>query len=49
MKPHRIRMAHSLILHYGLHERLDVRVPRVLCVCCLCARACAAAACIAGT
>lgn len=23
MKPHRVRMAHSLVLHYGLHSKLD--------------------------
>lgn len=26
MKPHRIRMTHSLILHYGLHNMMDVRL-----------------------
>lgn len=25
MKPHRIRMAHNLILHYGLHNQMEVR------------------------
>ena len=24
MKPHRIRMAHNLILHYGLHDDMQV-------------------------
>ena len=23
MKPHRVRMANSLVLHYGLHSKLD--------------------------
>ena len=27
MKPHRIRMAHSLIVHYGLHRRMLVSRP----------------------
>ena len=26
MKPHRIRMAHNLILHYGLHNQMEVRI-----------------------
>lgn len=26
MKPHRIRMAHNLILHYGLHNMMDVSI-----------------------
>lgn len=26
MKPHRIRMAHNLILNYGLYKRMDVYV-----------------------
>jgi len=26
MKPHRIRMAHNLILHYGLHDDMEVRL-----------------------
>lgn len=25
MKPHRVRMAHSLILHYGLYSQMQVR------------------------
>lgn len=28
MKPHRVRMAHSLILHYGLYSKMDVYRPR---------------------
>ncbi|KAK9815117.1 hypothetical protein WJX73_008018 [Symbiochloris irregularis] len=27
MKPHRIRMTHSLILHYGLHNMMDLFIP----------------------
>lgn len=27
MKPHRIRMAHNLIVHYGLHRRMEVNRP----------------------
>ena len=27
MKPHRVKMAHSLILHYGLYTKLQARVP----------------------
>ncbi|KAH7427268.1 hypothetical protein KP509_10G036900 [Ceratopteris richardii] len=27
MKPHRIRMAHSLLVHYGLHHKLDIHQP----------------------
>ncbi|KAL0856460.1 hypothetical protein Bca101_061613 [Brassica carinata] len=29
MKPHRIRMAHSLIVHYNLHRRLEVSRPNL--------------------
>jgi histone deacetylase 1/2 len=29
MKPHRIRMAHNLILNYGLYEKLNVYRPRL--------------------
>lgn len=28
MKPHRVRMAHSLILHYGLYSQMQVYRPR---------------------
>jgi histone deacetylase 1/2 len=28
MKPHRVRMAHSLILHYGLYSQMDCYRPR---------------------
>ncbi|OVA20789.1 Histone deacetylase superfamily [Macleaya cordata] len=27
MKPHRIRMAHNLIVHYNLHRRMEINVP----------------------
>ncbi|KAJ7552424.1 hypothetical protein O6H91_06G054700 [Diphasiastrum complanatum] len=27
MKPHRIRMTHSLLVHYGLHQKMDVMKP----------------------
>lgn len=27
MKPHRVKMAHSLILHYGLYKQMEVRTP----------------------
>jgi len=30
MKPHRIRMAHSLIVHYALDEKMDVCRPNLL-------------------
>lgn len=31
MKPHRIRVAHDLILHYGLHNLMEVgRVPLII-------------------
>ena len=26
MKPHRVKMAHSLIVHYGLASHMEVRV-----------------------
>lgn len=29
MKPHRIRMAHNLIVHYGLHQRMEVCRPHL--------------------
>ena len=29
MKPHRIRMAHNLILHYGLHDDMQVALAGV--------------------
>eukprot|EP00250_Pteridium_aquilinum_P010413 c19368_g1_i1 orf=1202-2872(+) len=29
MKPHRIRMAHSLIVHYGLHYKMDMFRPQL--------------------
>lgn len=28
MKPHRVKMAHSLILHYGLYKQMEVREHR---------------------
>lgn len=27
MKPHRIRMAHSLVVHYGLHQKMEIFRP----------------------
>ena len=42
MKPHRIRMAHSLVLNYGLYKKLDILVlsatawPRLCTHACLC-------------
>ncbi|KAF3793084.1 Histone deacetylase 6 [Nymphaea thermarum] len=27
MKPHRIRMAHNLVVHYGLHRRMEINRP----------------------
>lgn len=30
MKPHRIRVAHDLILHYGLHNLMEVGTPSTL-------------------
>ena len=30
MKPHRIRMAHSLVLHYGLYKKMEVFRPQLL-------------------
>ena len=29
MKPHRIRMAHSLIMNYGLYTKMEIYVSRV--------------------
>ena len=29
MKPHRIRMAHSLIMNYGLYKKMEIYVGRV--------------------
>jgi len=29
MKPHRIRMAHNLILHYGLHDDMEIFKPKL--------------------
>lgn len=29
MKPHRIRLAHSLIMHYGLYQFMEIYVSRV--------------------
>ena len=25
MKPHRVRMTHNLLMHYGLHKEMEVR------------------------
>lgn len=30
MKPHRIRMAHSLIMNYGLYTKMEIYVRRVI-------------------
>ena len=30
MKPHRIRMAHSLIMNYGLYTKMEIYVGRTL-------------------
>lgn len=30
MKPHRIRMAHNLIMNYGLHENMEICRPNLL-------------------
>lgn len=27
MKPHRLAMTNSLVMHYGLHKQMDVLVP----------------------
>lgn len=35
MKPHRIRMAHNLILNYGLYRRMEVYVSCFDCCICL--------------
>jgi len=29
MKPHRIRMAHSLIMNYGLYTKMEIYVRRI--------------------
>lgn len=31
MKPHRIRMAHSLIMNYGLYKKMEIYVSRKSC------------------
>ena len=31
MKPHRIRMAHSLIMNYGLYTKMEIYVRRAHC------------------
>lgn len=31
MKPHRIRLAHNLIMHYNLYRHMEVYVSAVLC------------------
>lgn len=33
MKPHRIRMAHSLIMNYGLYKKMEIYVSLNLTVC----------------
>lgn len=30
MKPHRIRMAHSLIMNYGLYKKMEIYVSRLV-------------------
>lgn len=30
MKPHRVRMTHNLLLHYGLYKEMEVRTPTSL-------------------
>jgi histone deacetylase 1/2 len=36
MKPHRIRMAHSLVMNYGLYKKMEIYVSiRNFCVCCI--------------
>ena len=30
MKPHRIRMAHNLVLNYGLYRKMEIYVSRRL-------------------
>lgn len=35
MKPHRIRMAHSLIMNYGLYKKMEIYVSRKNC-CAVC-------------
>lgn len=30
MKPHRIRMAHSLIMNYGLYTKMEIYVSRIV-------------------
>jgi histone deacetylase 1/2 len=30
MKPHRIRLAHSLIMHYDLYKEMEIYVSRLL-------------------
>lgn len=32
MKPHRIRMAHSLIMNYGLYKKMEIYVSEVIAV-----------------
>ncbi len=33
MKPHRVRMAHNLILNYGLYKKMEIYVSAFLCCC----------------
>lgn len=33
MKPHRIRMAHSLVMNYGLYKKMEIYVRSPLSVC----------------
>ena len=42
MKPHRIRMAHNLLLNYGLYRKMEiyVSIPGCLFDCCCCCCCC---------
>lgn len=35
MKPHRVKMAHSLILHYGLYKQMEVQHHACRMCCCV--------------
>ena len=32
MKPHRIRMAHNLLLNYGLYRKMEIYVSCIVCL-----------------
>lgn len=36
MKPHRIRMAHSLVMNYGLYKKMEIYVSSRIISCTLC-------------